>query len=515
MKRRHFASVITGLMVLACIGFGGVAHARGTVPQGTTYDAPTSIGGSGWVNTSHLWLPDDVNIIRGAIVQYSSRFDPSWQALARAHGFALIIIDNYYVDTICSKDGQNFLNDLAWYANASGHPEITNLPFIFTGWSKGGQVAEAFNEWIPGRTISFIANKGGFYRSRPSYAHEAAALKTPAIVVAGEKDADFRNTAITSLFEINRPSGARWALAFEGNSPHQEGAVNGMWFTFFDHAIRARYPARATPLNGPVKLLDMPENSGWLATKPTIANGLSGKVYPYAKYTGNRTTACWLMDADVANLYRGFATYNPAVTVTVVGGPVFAAGQTIQFNVAVDSALFPGWVSADVYDGAVKLGTVTNGGSTTVSAVRPWGGRGVTAIARDAAGNERTSIPQPFVVSNAVALTNHPATPVLQTSADLKATFSPAWGSYTITAHWGTVDGGSNAANWKHSAAVGTCRGGDPMNLSYKATGLSPATTYYYTFSATKSGKQVWPDHILNFTTNANNLKVPISPKPR
>ena len=35
----------------------------------------------------------------------------------------------------------------------------------------------------------------------------------------------------------------------------------------------------------------------------------------------------------------------------------------------------------------------------SVYAVRPWGGRGVTAIARDASGNERTSIPQPFVVN--------------------------------------------------------------------------------------------------------------------
>ena len=186
----------------------------------------------------------------------------------------------------------------------------------------------------------------------------------------------------------------------------------------FDHAIRARYPAGATPLTGPVTLLDLPETSGWLATEPTVSNGLSGTVYPYADYPGpgDKTNACWLMDADVANLYRGFATYGPAVTVTAVGGPVFAAGQTIQFNVAVDSVAFPGWVSADVYDGAVKLGTVTNGGSTSISAVRPWGGRGVTAIARDAAGNERTSIPQPFVVSNAVALTNNATTTVHRTT---------------------------------------------------------------------------------------------------
>ena len=116
------------------------------------------------------------------------------------------------------------------------------------------------------------------------------------------------------------------------------------------------------------------------------------------------------MDADVANLYRGFATYNPAVTVAPVGGPLFSAPQTIQFKVSVDSTAFPGWVTADVYDGAVKLGTVNKGGSMSVYAVRPWGGRDVTVIARDASGNERTSIPQPFVVNkNAAAAWNNSA----------------------------------------------------------------------------------------------------------
>jgi len=194
-----------------------------------------------------------------------------------------------------------------------------------------------------------------------------------------------------------------------------------------------------------------------------------------------------------------------------VGGPVFSAGQTIHFNVAVDSAAFPGWVSADVYDGAVKLGTVTHGGSTSVSAVRPWGGRGVTAIARDVSGNERTSIPQSFVVSNAVALTNSAATPVHQTSADLNATFSPAWGSYTITACWGTVNGGSTVANWQHSAVVGTWGGGDPVNLSYTATGLGSATTYYFAFRASNAVKQVWATNVLNFTTDTTPPNAPSS----
>lgn len=500
------------LMALACLGLCGLARA-----QGTYYDAPaTSVPTPPFATYSHatrLWIPNDVTVIRGVIVigngaggdQRGQTAQLDWQALARAHGFALMGTVGYICylsDAVVSAEVPVLLGDLAWYATASGHPEVANLPFVFTGWSGGGQIAYGINTKIPERVIAFNVNKGANYVPEPP---SAAALKTPSIFVGGEFDVGGIRTGILDRFNANRPRGALWALALEQDTGHSEGNVDGMFFTLFDHAIRARYPAGVTPLNGPVTLMDLPETSGWLATKPTVANGLPGKVYPYAGFTGDKTTACWLMDEGVANLYRGFATYDPAVTVTVVGGPVFAAGQTIQFNVAVDSALFPGWVSADLYDGADKLGTVTNGGSTTISAVRPWGGRGVTAIARDAAGNERTSIPKPFVVNNAVALANNPATTVRRTSADLSATFSPAWESYTVTAYWGTDNGGSTAANWQHSAVLGTWDSGDATNISYTAAGLSEMTPYYFTFCASKTGSQVWASNVQSFTTVTPN----------
>jgi len=519
MKSRYTLSIIIGLIALASMFFGGMARA-----QGTYYDAPsTSVptpSFATYVHDTRLWIPNDVTVIRGVMVlangangdQRGRTAELDWQAFARAHGFALMGTHGYICynsDAVVNAEVPVLLGDLAWYATASGHPEVANLPFILAGWSGGGQIANGINTKIPERVIAFIANKGSNYLAPSS----AASLKTPAILVAGQLDGQINRDGITHLFESNRRSGALWADAFEWNTGHAEGNVDGVFFTFFDHAIRARYPARATPLSGPVTLLDLPETSGWLATAPTFNNGLSGTVYPYAGYPGTKTTACWLMDADVANLYRGFATYGPANTapavsvtpVSVYGiAPVYATGQTIQFTVAVDST-FPGWVSADVYDGAVKLGTVTNGGSNMISTVRPWGGRGVTAIARDAAGNQRMSIPQPFVVSNAVALTNNSTTTLHRTSADLRATFCPAWGSYTVTAYWGTVNGGSTAANWQHSALVGTWTGGDAKTINYTATGLSEVTPYYFTFCATKTGSQVWAPNVMSFKTVTSN----------
>ena len=400
------------LIALVFIGLSGLVRA-----QGTYYDATLSPTYRGYVHDTRLWIPNNVTPLRGVIIigngalgdQRGRTAETDWQALARAHDFALMGTSLYICQSAADVNAEvpMLLADLGWYATASGHPEVTNLPFVLCGWSGGGQIAYGINSKIPERVIAYEVDKGGYYVAG---ALSAAALKTPAIYVAGQIDSANRITAITGLFDTNRPSGGLCALAFEQNTGHAEGNVNGVFFTFFDHAIRARYPAGATPLTGPVTLLDLTESNGWLAAKPTVNNGLSGLVYAYANYQGTKTSACWLMDADVANHYRGFATYNPAVTVTVVGGPLFSAPQTIQFKVEVNSTAFPGWVSADVYDGAVKLGTVTNGGSTSVYAVRPWGGRDVTVIARDASGNERTSIPQAFVVAkNSAAAWNNGA----------------------------------------------------------------------------------------------------------
>ena len=171
------------------------------------------------------------------------------------------------------------------------------------------------------------------------------------------------------------------------------------------------------------------------------------------------------MDADVANLYRGFATYNPAVTVTPVGGPLFSASQTIEFRVSVDSAAFPAWTSADVYDGAFKLGTVNKGESMSVYAVRPWGGRGVTAIARDASGNERTSIPQPFVVNKNSA---------------------PAWNNGSGNFLWNTTSANWGGAVWTPGAdavfgatGVGTVTVSGTQTLADSLTALCFDTAGY------------------------------------
>ena len=146
MKTRCSISVITGLLALAWMVFGGLARA-----QGTYYDAPSTSSYRGYVHTTRLWIPNDVTVIRGVIVlgngangdQRGRTAETDWQALARAHGFALMGTALYICQSTADVDAEVpvLLSDLAWYADASGHPEVTNLPFVLAGWSGGGQIA--------------------------------------------------------------------------------------------------------------------------------------------------------------------------------------------------------------------------------------------------------------------------------------------------------------------------------------------------------------------------------------
>ena len=407
----------------ALTGFSQVLHAQ----QGTYYSGPTNVlnlYGKDYAHYTKLWVPSGVNVIKGLIIGVDSSTD--WQAFARAHDFALLGAYNYWCQftDIAAQEIPVLLNDLAWYATQSGHPEMTNLPFVVTGWSRGGQMAYGINRYMPERVIAYIGNKGTQLGRDPLSTN---ALKTPNIMVGGQLDGNGFENFFRPLFQENRGAGGLVANACEQNAGHIQGNVNGMWFTFFDHAIRARYPTNTTPLSNTVTLLNLSETNGWLAAQPTTTNGLSGSVYAYTNYPGIKTNACWLINQDVANLYRGFATYNPAATVTVVGGPIFTETQRIQFQVSVDSTKFPNWLTADVYDGATKLGTVTNGGPTSVYAFRPWGGRGATVIVRGGSGNERTSIPMPFVV---------------------KKNSAPAWNNGSGNFQWNTTSPNWNGSNW-------------------------------------------------------------------
>lgn len=104
-------------------------------------------------------------------------------------------------------------------------------------------------------------------------------------------------------------------------------------------------------------------------------------------------------------------------------------------------------------------------------------------------------------VSRPFFLTNSPAAAVTATSAVLNATIGCSGGVYTVYAHWGTVNGGTNAAAWANSARVGSWTNVVSTNVGYAAMGLTTNKTHYFTFRGSNDCAQGWATNVLNFTT--------------
>jgi hypothetical protein len=101
----------------------------------------------------------------------------------------------------------------------------------------------------------------------------------------------------------------------------------------------------------------------------------------------------------------------------------------------------------------------------------------------------------------AISLTNSGATSITNNAASLNGVLTCNGAVYDVYACWNTTNGGTNAAAWVNSAHVGTWTNLASANLSFTATGLTPNTSYYYTFLATNALETMWATNVQNFTT--------------
>lgn len=101
----------------------------------------------------------------------------------------------------------------------------------------------------------------------------------------------------------------------------------------------------------------------------------------------------------------------------------------------------------------------------------------------------------------ASSLVNSTASNITTNSAKLNATLSCPGAVYGVVAYWGTVNGGTNAAQWANSALLGTWTNVSSANISCMAGGLSMNTIYYFTFRGTNVADSLWDTNVQCFTT--------------
>jgi poly(3-hydroxybutyrate) depolymerase len=273
------------------------------IPPGANFD-------KAWFR---LWIPNDVGVIRAAVVLTPGSNgdgrpmveDATWQRLASRYKLALVgcqftdkpheqnFIEQYA--NASQGSGQALLSALTTLAAQTTHPELAGAPLLLWGMSAGGEFNYEFAAWKPERVIAFVVNKGGIYYTALV---SQAARNVPAILFTGGNDLEFRTNTINGLFAVNRRAGALWALADEPGVAHVVGRSQEMAAIFFEDTLALR-------LDDQGSLRAIPEKTGFIGD-------LKAKTFQTAEGTNapNVPTA-WLPTIRVARAWQALVTATP------------------------------------------------------------------------------------------------------------------------------------------------------------------------------------------------------------
>jgi hypothetical protein len=368
---------------------------HGAAKAGLTWDLGSRQNYPGML----LWLPDPARPVRAAVLwgngpglsEKHSALREDLQAFGAANRLAVIGLEGFGID-MARGDGPALVASLKTLGEMSGHPELDSVPILFSGHSMGGQIAYEFNAWKPERIIAFTVSKGGNYAT---WQASDRARANPAVLSAGEKDTEGRVASIRRLFDGNRPRGAAWSLEVEEGVDHAFGRSLPLFLLHLQHALDQRLPVGAS------RILPVDQHRAWFADNTTWHDGIA-RIFPAAGFKGDATHLSWLLDRDVAYVYRGVATYGNPLQLALT------AGHGIQYfadePVVVECTDFgPGeWKSVALYDGAKRVAAITrHKPRVTLLSQKPGVHAGVL-IGERPDGSLRTSWPVAWVVRPAL-----------------------------------------------------------------------------------------------------------------
>lgn len=286
--------------------------------------------------TAHyrLWIPDDVETLRGIIVRQHGcgpgarklglehADDPQWQALAKKWDCALLGSQLWAPEEDCStwtipQDGSasSFFRAISHFAETTGHSEIDHLPWCLWGHSGGAMWVCNMTYLYPERVIATFPRSGGlapvgreFSRSQPQeFDSSPKAYQVPVLFCFGETeeipDTRFFNgvAAARQLFEHGRKHGAHWSIAVHPGSNHENSNSRLLAIRFFDQVMKYRLPeAVANPEQAiePILLTD---------EKSYLGNVTNFKIYRTTEFDGKTSELAWFPNVHVARAWQDFS----------------------------------------------------------------------------------------------------------------------------------------------------------------------------------------------------------------
>ena len=306
----RFLLAIGGIVFLASVP----AFANPSTAVDATLDERVAPGANFDKAEFRLWLPRDIEILRGALVLVpgsnsdgrAMADDPVWQTFATRQKFAIIAC--HFADKPHDQDfieeyadvprgsGQALLEALVRFARRARHPELAGAPLLLWGMSAGGEFNYEFTAWKPERVIAFVVNKGGIYYTALT---SRAARAVPGLLFVGGQDLESRTETIRGLFTVNRRAGALWALTEEPAVGHDGGRSRELSLLFFEEVLPLRLGEPGSPLR------TLHASSGYLGYVKSKDYRPAGGASP------TEDSTAWLPTERAARAWRSIVTNAP------------------------------------------------------------------------------------------------------------------------------------------------------------------------------------------------------------
>ena len=305
------------------------------------YEAATEPGGLIFPVNYALWVPPGVERLRGVVVHQhgcgegscrsglTGAWDLHWQALAKAHDCALLSPAYEQPEGAdCQRwcDPRNgsaaaFLRGLRDLGAASGHPELSEVPWALWGHSGGGHWAGGMVLLYPERVAAAWLRSGvPLLQADPGRAgvraHEfpEAALGVPMMCNLGTQEGvtvqDGRFASVwpanETFFRAVRGRGGLIAVAVDPLSSHDCGNQRYLAIPWLDECLKRRLPSAGS---GGFELRQVSLEDAWLAPisggVAVSAAGFAGPVHELGWLPGELTARRWeqyVRDTRVADL---------------------------------------------------------------------------------------------------------------------------------------------------------------------------------------------------------------------
>jgi hypothetical protein len=284
----------------------------------------------------------------------------------------------------------------------SKHPELVNAPYATTGFSAGGGTARRLLMADPDMLIAaVIVGSTLKLNGKPM----AANLGTPVCVINGDLEhepgeAGGMARSLEPVLAEYRPKGALWGWMAVQGVGHEFAGQEVLAMPILDAAVRLRYPADGDVWKGPVKLKRVDPKSGWIADNTTWKSGLT-KIAAAKDFKGDISKSSWLLNEDLAFIYRAYSTYDRPLKITSpdamsAKGEVWDVGSSVVIR--IDDTKFAGWKKLELYDGAKKVDELAKGPAEFTVKDLKAGYHAFSVLGTDGKGNIRPSNPVLVVV---------------------------------------------------------------------------------------------------------------------